>query len=405
MFLANSAPTLQRKVQTLMYLVVGAGLAGMSAAITLQKSGAEVVVVEASDRAGGRVASDVIDGFTLDRGFQLINANYSEIKNGKYLEGVDFKVAPRTVGVASVDGITRLGDPRSAMLSIFSSKTGSIFAKVSFLRYIASTPRQSESVEEHLLRAGTADLYQKVLKPFLQGVFLADPSQVSAVIGRDVIASFINGKSGIPSKGVGEFASRMAKHINDLRFNTQVEEIDSKGVVTNQGRINPVGVILATDQTTAGQLLGAQEIGRLASSTTWYHSTTNSPTDNAELIVDSQARGPVVNSIVISNLSRAYAPTGQHLISSTTIEHSSESEVRRHLTQMWGVSTEEWRFVAKYEINSALPLFEPGFKKRQEKKIEKNIYCAGDYLESPSQNGALLSGRKAAEQLLIDQRR
>jgi protoporphyrinogen oxidase len=72
---------------------------------------------------------------------------------------------------------------------------------------------------------------------------------------------------------------------------------------------------------------------------------------------------------------------------------------------MWGASTEEWRFLAKYEINSALPLFEPGFKERQAVKIEKNIYCAGDYLESPSQNGALLSGRKAAEQLLIDQRR
>ena len=388
-----------------MYLVVGAGLAGMSAAITLQKSGAEVVVIEASDRAGGRVASDLIDGFILDRGFQLINANYPEIKSGKYLSDIDFKIAPRTVGVSSSYGITRLGDPRSALLSIFSKKTGSAFAKTGFLKYLATKPRENESVEDHLLRAGTSDLYRKVLKPFLQGVFLADPSQVSAVIGREVIASFINGKSGIPSKGVGELASRMADQIKDLRFNTQVEEIDSKGVVTNQGRINATGVILATDLTTAGQLLGAQEIGRLASSTTWYHSTQLSPTDNAELIVDSQARGPVVNSIVISNLSRSYAPSCQHLISSTTIRHSSESEVRRHLTQMWGVSTEEWRFLAKYEINSALPLFEPGFKKRHAVKIEKNIYCAGDYLESPSQNGALLSGRKAAEKLLIDQRR
>lgn len=387
-----------------MYLVVGAGLAGMSAAITLQKEGAEVAVLEASDRVGGRVASDVIDGFILDRGFQLINANYSEIKRGNYLDGIAFQVAPRTVGVSSADGITRLGDPRSAIFSIFSSKTGSIFAKANFLRYLTSTPIENESVEEHLIRTGTSDLYQKVLKPFLQGVFLAEPSQVSAVIGREVIASFINGRSGIPSSGVGEFASRMADQIKDLRFNTQVEELDSKGVVTNQGRISAAGVILATDLTTAGQLLGAQEIGRLARSTTWYHSTPLSPTDNAELIVDSQARGPVVNSIVISNLSRTYAPSGQHLISSTTIKHSSESEVRRHLTQMWGVTTEEWRFLAKYEINSALPLFEPGYKKRKAVKIEKNVYCAGDYLESPSQNGALLSGRKAAEQLLIDQR-
>lgn len=387
-----------------MYLVIGAGLAGMSAAITLQKNGAEVVVVEASDRAGGRVASDLIDGFILDRGFQLINANYPEIKSGGYLSDLDFKVAPRTVGVATSTGIVRLGDPRSALFSIFSSKTGSIFAKVNFLKYLATNPRQDESVEDHLLRSGTSDLYTKVLRPFLQGVFLADPSQVSAIIGREVIASFINGKSGIPSQGVGELAARMAEQIKDLRFNTQVEEIDSEGVVTNHGRFRATGVIMATDLTTAGQLLGAQEIGRLARSTTWYHSTSASPSDNAELIIDSQARGPVINSIVISNLSPAYAPISQHLISSTTIKNSSESEVRRHLTQMWGVSTDEWRFLAKYEINSALPIFERGFIKRTSVKSQNNIYCAGDYLESPSQNGALLSGRKAAERLLIDQR-
>ena len=386
-----------------MYLVVGAGLAGMSAAITLQKNGADVVVIEASDRAGGRVASDQIDGFILDRGFQLINANYPEIKKGKYLESVSFEVAPRTVGVSSADGITRLGDPRAALFSIFSSKTGSLLAKANFLRYLAMKPRQSESVEEHLLRSGTADLYQKVLKPFLQGVFLADPSQVSAVIGREVIASFINGKSGIPAKGVGEFASRMADQIKDLRFNTQVEEIDSKGVVTNHGRINSTGVILATDLTTAGQLLGAQKISRLANSTTWYHSTPLPPTDNAELIVDSQSRGPVVNSIVISNLSRTYAPNGQHLISSTTIKHSSESEVRRHLALLWGASTADWRFLAKYEIHSALPLFAPGAQKIQSSRMSENIYRAGDYLTAPSQNGAMLSGRLAAQELLLDE--
>jgi protoporphyrinogen oxidase len=387
-----------------MYLVVGAGLAGMSAAITLQKHGAEVAVIESSDRAGGRFASDFIDGFTLDRGFQLINANYPEIRAGRYLEGIDFKVAPRTIGIATSEGIVRLGDPRSAFTSAFSSKTGSLIAKANFLRYLLTKPRVNESAQDHLLRSGTADLYEKVLRPFLQGVFLAEPSQISAVIAREIISSFINGKSGIPSKGVGEVAAQMAGQIKDLRLNLQVEEVENNGVVTNRGRIAADKVILATDLTTAGQLLGAQKIGRLASSTTWYHAMPESPTSNAELIVDSQNLGPVVNSIVISNLASSYAPAGQHLVSSTTIKHASESEVRRHLTLMWGTSTEQWQLIAKYEINSALPLFSPGYVRPIGAKIEKGIYCAGDYLESPSQNGALLSGRRVAEQLLIDQR-
>ncbi len=387
-----------------MYVVVGAGLAGMAAALTLQKSGADVAVIDAADRPGGRVASDGIDGFILDRGFQLINGNYSEIKRWRLLEGIDFKITPRTIGVSTLDGIVRLGDPRGALLSALSKKSGSLYSKVSFLRYLTSPARINESVEEHLLRAGVNDLYFKTLKPFLQGVFLADPSKVSAVIGREIIGSFINGRSGIPARGVGELADRMASRIKDLRLNTQVEEILDGGVKTNQGFIKAEKIILATDLTTAGQLLGAGEIGRLSGSTTWYHATENPPTNNAELIVDSVNRGPVVNSIVISNLAEGYAPTGQSLISSTTISHASESEVRRQLALMWGCSTEDWRFLAKYEINSALPLFQPGYVKTKNMKTEKNVYSAGDYLESPSQNGALLSGRKAAEQLLIDQR-
>ena len=387
-----------------MYVVVGAGLAGMAAALTLQKSGCDVAVIEAADRPGGRVASDEIDGFILDRGFQLINGNYSEIKRWSLLEDIDFKIAPRTIGVSTLDGIVRLGDPRSALLSALSNKSGSFYSKVSFLRYLTSPARINESVEEHFLRTGVNDLYFKTLKPFLQGVFLADPSKVSAVIGREIIGSFINGRSGIPMRGVADMAVRIAARITDLRLNTQVEEILDGGVQTNQGFIKAKKIILATDLTTAGQLLGAGEIGRLAGSTTWYHATENPPTKNAELIVDSVNRGPVVNSIVISNLAKGYAPASQSLISSTTIKHASESEVRRQLALMWGSSTEDWRFLAKYEINSALPLFQPGYVRTKDIKTDKNVYSAGDYLESPSQNGALLSGRKAAEQLLIDQR-
>lgn len=387
-----------------MFLVIGAGLAGISAALTLQKSGAQVAVLEASDRAGGRIATDKIDGFTLDRGFQLINATYPEIKRGNYLAGVDFKLAPRVVGVSTKSGIVKLGDPRSLPFSVFSNKTGSLLAKAAFLKYLSTAPKAHESVEEHLLRAGTGDLYQKVLKQFLRGVFLAEPAQVSAVIGREIVASFISGKSGVTAGGVGMFVEKAASQLRDLRLNTRVEELLNDGVVTSNGRVFAEKIILATDQTTAGQLTGAQEVGKLTGSTTWYHASLVPPSQSAELIVDAQDRGPVVNSIVISNLASGYAPVGQHLISSTTIKHSSESEVRRHLSQMWGSSTTDWRFLAKYEINSALPLFPPGYLKDSKIAREKNLYRAGDYLESPSQNGALLSGRKAAEQLLIDQR-
>ena len=386
-----------------MYVVIGAGLAGLSAALTLQKAGAEVTVLESSDRAGGRIASDLIDGFILDRVFQLINANYPEIKRWGIVSELDFNVAPRSVRVSFGSDYVSLGDPRSSIRSIFSTASGTLAAKAAFLRYLLSKPRHSESLEAHLLRCGTADLYQKVLKPFLQGVFLADPSRVSAVVGKEIIATFISGRSGIPAEGVSSLPIVLAKRLKDLRLNTRVEQIRGSVVSTNNGDIVAKKIILATDLTTAGQLLEADEVTPLLSATTWYHTTINSPSEQAQLVIDSQNRGPVVNSIVISNLSRKYAPVGQSLISSTTISHASESEVRRHLALMWGRSTSTWRFLAKYEIHSALPLFAPGSERAKSLRVGENIYHAGDYLTAPSQNGAMLAGRLAAEELLLDE--
>jgi len=386
-----------------MYVVIGAGLAGLSAALTLQEAGHSVTVIDGADRAGGRIATDVIDGFILDRGFQLINLNYPEIRRLGLAAELDFKTAPRTVGICIGSERYVIGDPRQAPLSAFSSKTGTLSEKISFLKYLATKPAADEDVQTHLLRCGTGGLYDKVLRPFLQGVFLTDPSQVSAVVGRELIGSFISGKSGISADGVGAFSQALAKKIIDLRLNTQVEEIRGNRILTNQGEITATKIILATDLTTAAQLLDADQVSPLIRSTTWYHVVADAPSDSAELILDADHRGPVVNSLVISNLSKNYAPAGQNLISSTTITHASESEVRRHLALMWGSSTENWRLIAKYEINSALPLFAPCKTSAKSSKFSDVIYLAGDYLSAPSQNGALASGRLAAQELMLDE--
>ena len=386
-----------------MYVVIGAGLAGLSAALTLQDAGAEVTVLDSSDRAGGRVASDLIDGFILDRGFQLLNLNYPEVKRWGINQELDFRQAPRSVRVSFDSDYVSLGDPRSDFFPVFSTKTGSLPSKLSFIKYLLSKPLQTESVEAHLLRCGTADLYQKVLKPFLQGVFLADPARVSAVVGREIIGSFISGRSGIPADGVGALPLALAKRVKNLHLNTRVEAIRDKTVITSNGEFQTEKIILATDLTTAGQLLGSDQVNPLLSSITWYHATDKAPTETAQLVLDSQHRGPAVNSIVISNLSSKYAPKGQSLISSTTISHASESEVRRHLALMWGTNTGDWRFLAKYEIHSALPLFAPGADRANSLRVSENIYRAGDYLTAPSQNGALYSGRLAAEELMLDE--
>lgn len=373
--------------------IVGAGLAGLSAAITLQSAGCTVRIVEASDRVGGRVASDHIDGFTLDRGFQLINANYPELQRLGVMANLPFIKLPRAIDIAIENNRIPLGDPRFFPLAALDNRSGSLLSKMKFLGYLLSHASSYSSVEDEMKKMGR--LYTTVLRPFLSGVFLTSPANVDAVSGKEIVRSFISGKPGLPAGGVGALAQALAKRVAKIELNRHINSLQELGN-------GPV--IVATDVTTAAQLLDMESVPKLAGSTTWYHEVPSDLSSSKNLLIDGQRRGPVVNSIVISNVVPNYAPSGKSLLSSTTLEFSSESEVRRHLSIMWGKPSANWSLIAKYEIPKSLPIFAPGSKGVTTSKVRDGIYIAGDYRSAPSQNGALLSGRLAAELLLIDQR-
>jgi phytoene dehydrogenase-like protein len=370
-------------------VVVGAGLAGLSATLTLQEAGVSVELIDASDRAGGRVATDHIDGFTLDRGFQLINARYPELVRLDVIKNLDFIYASAAIDICLEGSVSTLGDPRKFPLSALSHGSGTLREKIAFISYLLSASSSEKSVEDELKFLGT--LYSRVLKPFLSGVFLTPPSTVSALVGKEIIRSFISGKSGLPSRGVGALSLALAERVENLRLG---ERIDSLSSLRNRK------VIVATDLTTAAQLFGNNSIEKLASSTTWYHEIPEEFAQTNRLRIDGAERGPIINSVVISNIARSYAPQGRHLLSSTTLVTTSESEVRRHLSQIWGRSSTSLELIAKYEIPKSLPIFGPGAQMAQSAKVAENIYLAGDYRTAPSQNGALLSGRLAALELL-----
>ncbi len=379
-------------------VVIGAGLAGLNAALTLQTAGREVIVLEATDRAGGRVSSDVVDGFILDRGFQLINANYPELKRLGVIEAIEFIEAPRAVAINIEGEQSFLGDPRHHLTSALNARTGSIKEKLGLIGYLTKSPKSGVSVASQLQPLGKT--YDRVLRPFLTGVFLADPSEIEASVGKELIQSFVTGKPGLPANGVGVLASKLASNLSDIRFDTRVESIKDDHLKTTNGKIKFDELIVATDASTAAQLLDLATVTPQVGCVTWYHVPDVSPSDNPYLLLDGLQAGPVVNSIVISNMVQNYAPIGRSLLSTTTIQRASESEVRRHLSAMWSTSTQNWQLLAKYEIPAALPLARVGNRLPNTVRIAKNIFLAGDWRESPSQNGALKSGRRAAETLI-----
>jgi len=379
-------------------VVIGAGLAGLSATLELQSQGVDVVLLEASDRTGGRVASDYIDGFICDRGFQLINSRYPSLIELDVLDEIDFVLAPRVIEVSLGTSRHIAGDPRKAPLSTLDKATGTIPEKFALLRFLLFSAPRAQTIGGALSRFGT--LYEHVLRPFLTGVFLCDPELVDFDYGVLIIKSFVNGAPGVPRSGVGRLPEALAKRVQNLELHTRVERIIGQQIETTSGVMNAKKIVVATDPTTAAQLLDFSAAVSMAGCITWYHATASNPSGTGRLIVDGQNRGPIINSVVMSDISIDYSDSSMSLVSSTSGLGVTESDARRHLSLIWGCDTREWQLVSKYEIASALPIHLPGKAFSQHMKISENIFVAGDHRSVPSQQGALFSGKLVAQLVL-----
>ena len=368
-------------------IVVGAGLAGLSAVRELEKSGRSVLLLEASDSVGGRVRSDYIDGFICDRGFQVINPKYPEVAKSGVLKDLDFKY---------ISGQIRLADYQRKVgysLSTFSSQFGSVGEKLKLLRFVAN-PKVSNLRSFGDYTNSFPMLYERVLKPFLTGVFLSDPKNIAGDVAQEILRSFVKSLPGIPAGGVGQFSQRLAASIKNLKLNERAEMITKGKVVTTAGQYNAKYIVVATDPTTAAQLVTGSALPKMFESTTAYFATSDLPMDGKNLVISSNSK--LVNSIVISQVSAKYAPVGQHLISATSLSPITESVFRKELASIWQMNTQQWQYVANYEIKQSLPAHLPGQSKSRNLQLAEGVYVAGDHMATPSQQGAMKSGYLAA---------
>lgn len=401
-------------------VVVGAGLAGLATALHLQRGGVEVTVLEAAETVGGRVRTDVVDGFRLDRGFQLYNPAYPEGAAMFDHARLDLKPFERGARVIIGDSAYRLGDPRAHptwLTDVLRAPVGGIAGLGRFalyaLRCASTDPRKLESADDMPVRlafeaAGLdAPLIDHLLRPFLSGVFLEGELSTSRRFADLVLRSFVRGTPAIPSLGMQALPEQLAGQVHSLHLGNPVQSVDGTRVRTDSGEIEARAVVVAVDPTSVSQLVPQIGEVRTHSCTTWYHVPTQGPTELADglalLTLDGDGRGPLVNSAVLTHAAPSYAPPGYSLVSSTALgiaDDHSEKTVRKHLQRLYGVDTSGWECIASYAVDPALPAMDVPLQTRKSVQVGPGVFVAGDHRDTASIQGALVSGRRAAQAVI-----
>ena len=412
---------------------MGAGLAGLAAARHLRAHGVDAVVLEESDAPGGRVRTDRVDGFLLDRGFQLYNPAYPEGQRVLDHDALDLRsyvagaiiVLPRNgrgrPGTSRRE--VRVADPRREPGWAIASATAPLGSPLSTLRFgayaLSRTLRSPQALRdepdvtayEALRRAGAdRQLIERLLRPFLSGVFLEGELTTSRRFLDLVLRSFVRGTPSLPAAGMQAIPDQLAVGA-ELRLRTRVVEVGTHHVVTDDGlRVDADAVIVATDPPTAAALLPGLTVTAGRSVTTWYHSP-DCPVEHlvggaAALVLDGARRGPLVNTSVISQAASTYAPPGKALVSSSALgvrdSVANERAVRDHLSWLYGVDASRWQHIATYAIPYALPSMPVPLDVRKRVRMYDGVYVAGDHRDTSSIQGALVSGRRAAQAVLDD---
>ena len=407
-------------------VVVGAGLAGLAAARILTAAGIETCVLEASDDVGGRVRTDVVDGFLLDRGFQLYTPAYPE--GERVFDHAALDLRPFVAGAEVVlgDRRVRVADPRRKPSWVFDTITaplGSIVGEARFAQYALSRALRSPvalraepdmTTKQALINAGVDDaMLERLLRPFLSGVFLESELSTSRRFADFVIRSFVRGTPAVPAAGMGALPRQLADGLpGAVHTRTAATEVSSGGVRTSRGSISARSVLIATDPRTVTQLVPNFVVPQGRSVTTWYYRAdvpgSQLSSGAGVLVLDGFATGPLVNAVVMSNAAPSYAPAGQTLVSASAlgVHHSSADDgvIRSHLAHLFSADTSRWELIAAYPIDYALPAMTVPLNMRGKVRVDDGIYMAGDHRDTASIQGALVSGRRAANAIMHDLR-
>lgn len=409
-------------------LVIGAGLAGLSCANVLVAAGLDVRIWEAADDIGGRIRTDVVDGFRCDRGFQLLNPAYPEVKRS--IDGDALALQPFGAGVCvrrergSAVFVHPFRQPARVpgMLATGAIGPAGLVALARWAyRALRPSALTAQGVDDDTLcaaldRAGLRGELRRVLDGFLAGVLLDDSGTASNRFTLLLIRMFALGVPGLPAEGMQALPRQLAAPIaGRYSLHRRVARINRDGrdwrADDGSGAILARQVVIATDPRSVAALTADEKPLMHGVVTDWW-ATDQPPPGPPMLWVDGRARrtGPVVNTTVVSAAAPTYAPPGRHLIQASALAKPdrptpSEPDMRRHAAAILGVDAAAWEPVIRHVVPDALPAQLPPLVVRRPVHEPSGLWVCGDHRDTASIQGALVSGRRTATAVLRTLRR
>lgn len=396
-------------------VIVGAGLAGLAAARVTQQSGFSTIVIEASDAVGGRVRTDSVDGFLLDRGFQVLLTAYPELALQVDVQALDVREFDPGALVWRKGKGHVVSDPfrkPTTLVATALAPIGTVLDKLRIVllrRRVLRTPpgkllegRDISTVVALRAAGFSTRMIQRFFRPLFGGIQL-DPTLATSRRMFDVIfRSLSEGSSVLPSRGMQALPEQLAARLQEgsVFLTTRVASIDNNTVLLSDGNtIRARAVVVATDGPTASALLGLPEVKSRTAGCV-YFSADVAPTKKKLVVLDGTGRGPVLNVAILSNVAPSYAPPGKHLIVAALpgmTDGDLEEIARTQLRTWWGSQVDAWKHLRTYSIAHGGPVQQPPFAPQQAVSLGDGRFVCGDHRDTGSIQGALFSGRRCGE--------